>query len=137
MPRRPPIEQAKRDNMIHVPGSYEAALRGSCRREVMNLNPTAWLEASGDAASFAAYERDTEVLADLLCDERAGEPVIAWWYWLPRPPPPLQGVGRAADAPRQFRVIPGDLVEPLTGKREASQAETTRRAAAFTCTCVG
>jgi hypothetical protein len=113
MPRRPPIDKVKRDNMIHVPGSYEAALRESCRREMMN--PTAWLEASGDAASFAAYERDTAVLADLLCDERAGEPVIAWWYWLPTPlPPQLRTVGRAADAPRQFRVIPGDLVEPMT-----------------------
>jgi hypothetical protein len=113
MPRRPPIDKAKRDNMIHVPGSYEAALREACRREVMN--PVEWLAASGDAATFAEYEREVSVLADLAFDERFGEPVIAWWYWLPRPlPPPLAGVGRAADAPRQFRVIPGDLVEPMS-----------------------
>jgi hypothetical protein len=110
MPRRPPIDKAQRDNMIHVPGSYEAALRGSCRREVMNLNPTAWLAASGDAASFAEYEREVAVLADLAFDERFGEPVIAWWYWLPRPLPPMW---RGPAAPRRFRVIPGDMVEPI------------------------
>jgi len=77
--------------------------------------PGEWLTASADAASFAEYEREVAVLADLLFDEHAGEPVIAWWYWLPRPLPlPLRAVGRAADAPRQFRVIPGDLVEPVT-----------------------
>jgi len=115
MPRRPPIPEAQREKMIHVPGAYEAALRGWCKAEV--TDPLDWLTASADAASFAEYEREVAVLADLLFDQRFGEPVIAWWYWLPRPlPPPLQGVGRAADAPRRFRVIPGDLVEPLTGE---------------------
>jgi hypothetical protein len=113
MPRRPPIADVQRDNMIHVPGSYEAVLRESCRREAMV--PGGWLAASGDAARFADYEREVAVLADLAFDERFGEPVIAWWYWLPRPLPlPLRDVGRSASAPRQFRVIPGDLVEPVT-----------------------
>lgn len=113
MPRRPPVPEAQRENMIYVPGSYEAVLRESCKREVSD--PRDWLTASADAATFAEYEREVAVLADLAFDDRFGEPVIAWWYWLPRPlPPPLAGVGHAADAPRQFRVIPGDLVEPVT-----------------------
>lgn len=99
--------------MIHVPGSYEAVLREWCKREVSD--PRDWLTASADAAAFAEYKRGVTVLADLLFDERVGEPVIAWWYWLPRPlPMPLRAVGRAADAPRRFRVILGDLVEPVT-----------------------
>jgi hypothetical protein len=113
MPRKPPVKDVQRDNMIHVPGSYENALLESCKREV--TDPCDWLTASADAATFAEYEREVAVLADLLFDERVGEPVIAWWYWLQRPlPPPLHELGRAADAPRRFRVIPGDLVEPVT-----------------------
>jgi len=88
-------------------------LREWCKREVMV--PGEWLTASADAASFAEYEREVAVLADLLFDEHAGEPVIAWWSGcLGRCHCRCVRLGRAADAPRQFRVIPGDLVEPVT-----------------------
>jgi hypothetical protein len=75
------------------------------------MDPLDWLTASADAVTFAEYEREVAVLADLLFDERFGQPVIAWWYWLPKPLPPEW---REPAAPRRFRVIPGDLVEPVT-----------------------
>jgi hypothetical protein len=109
LPRRVSNAEALPDNVIHVPGSYEAALRGWCKAEV--TNPIDWLDASGDAGTFAEYEREVAVLADLAFDETFGEPVEAWWYWLPEPLPPQW---RGPAAPRRFRVIPGDLVEPVT-----------------------
>jgi hypothetical protein len=109
MPRRPPIPEERRENLIYVRGSYEAALRESCKLEVSD--PLDWLTASADAASFAEYEREVAVLAGLAFDERFGEPVEVMWYSLPTPLPPMW---RGPAAPRQFRVIPGDLVEPLS-----------------------
>lgn len=83
-------------------------MRAWCRREV--IEPMGWLEASGDPDVFAEYERETNVLAGLLYDERFGEPVVGWHYWLPSLPPRWRG----PNAPRRFRVIPGDLVEPVS-----------------------
>lgn len=112
MPRRAPVAKEQHSNAIHIPGAYGLALLEWCRHEV--TDPMAWLTASGDAASFAEYERETGVLADLLFDERFGEPLEAWWYWLP--PLPRQWQGPAA--PRRFCVVPGDLVEPFTDETE-------------------
>jgi hypothetical protein len=109
LPRRAANPEKLPENVIQVPGSYEAALRESCKAEVSD--PRDWLTASADAASFAEYEREVAVLADLAFDERFGEPVEASWYWLPEP---LPSQWRGPAAPRRFRVFPGDLVEPVT-----------------------
>jgi hypothetical protein len=65
-----------------------------------------------DSERIEAGEREIEALAGELFGERvgAGEPVVAWWYWLPLPlPEPLDGVGRA-DGPRHVRVGADDMI---------------------------
>ncbi|OBJ53406.1 hypothetical protein A9W95_18260 [Mycobacterium sp. 1423905.2] len=64
---------------------------------------------------MAQHERDVAAQAERLFAQRVGvgKPVIAWWYWLPLPlPPPLDKVGRAADAPRRLRVTADDMIDP-------------------------
>lgn len=82
MPRRlSAVPNASSENQVRIVGAYEAVLRAWSRREV--IEPMGWLEASGDPDVFAEYERETNVLAGLFYDERFGEPVVGWHYWLP------------------------------------------------------
>ena len=60
-------------------------------------------------------EGRVEAVVDNLFDARVGlgEPVNAWWYWLPKNlPPPLDNLGKTGDGPRHFLVTADDLVNP-------------------------
>ena len=99
-----------------MPEVYQSVLRQACKREIEetdeSCNPADWLLSSDDPKKLAEWDRRVAALADQLFDERvgAGEPVIAWWYWLPLPlPAPLDRVGRA-DGPRRLGVTVDDYV---------------------------
>jgi hypothetical protein len=115
MARRPPDAVVNRDNGIHIKGIYARVLREACRQHVIEESNlmSDWLTASETPEGIAQWESQVTVLSDVLFDERIGlgEPVIAWWYWLPVPlPPPLHRVGRAANAPRRLEVTADDFV---------------------------
>ncbi len=106
------------ENSVHVSGVYESVLRQWCRREIIDESGArlaiAWVTASDDPTKRAEWEAEVTALAGLLFDERvgAGEPVVAWWYWLPPLPPPLDVVGRA-DGPRRVRVTADDVLTAI------------------------
>jgi hypothetical protein len=117
MPRRPPGAVVNHDNGIHLPGIYERVLREACRQQVIEESGlmSDWLTASETAEAIAQWESEVTVLSDLLFNERVGlgEPVIAWWYWLPQNlPPPLDDLGKTGDGPRHLLVTPDDFVTP-------------------------
>jgi hypothetical protein len=102
---------------IRIPGVYEHVLREWCREEVMNPNNKYPVDCYGELAyeheEYAAWKADVEAVTDKLFAERVGlgEPVVAWWYWLPKNlPPPLDKLGRDP-APRRLRVTADDRVE--------------------------
>jgi hypothetical protein len=104
---------------IRIPGVYEHVLREWCREEVMNPNNKYPVDCYGALAyeheEYVAWEAEVEAVVDKLFDERVGlgEPVNAWWYWLPKNlPPPLHNLGKAGDGPRHFWVTADDLVSP-------------------------
>jgi hypothetical protein len=104
---------------VVVPGVYEHVLREWCREEVMNPNNGYPVNCYGaleyEHEKYAAWEAEVEEVADTLFSERLGlaEPVVAWWYWLPKNlPPPLDTLGRDP-APRRLRVYPDDRVALL------------------------
>lgn len=104
---------------VHVPGVYRTVLREWCREEVLNPNNRYPVDCYGALAyeneEYAAWEAEVEAVADTLFDDRVGlgEPVVAWWYWLPKLPPPLHVVTNRSGGPRRARVYPDDRVALL------------------------
>jgi hypothetical protein len=105
----------ERDSVL-VPGVYRTVLRHWCREEVLNPNNRYPVDCYGALAyeheEYAAWEAEVGAVADRLFNERVGlgEPVLAWWYWLPKNlPPPLDKLGRDP-APRRLRVYPDDRI---------------------------
>ena len=104
------------DNRPHVPGVYRTVLRHWCRREVMNPNNGYPVNCYGaleyEHEEYDAWEADVEAVADELFNERVGlgEPVEAWWYWLPKNlPPPLDQLGHDP-TPRRLTVYADDRI---------------------------
>jgi hypothetical protein len=103
---------------VHVHGVYRQVLRQVCRQEIADTRyPYRGLRDLHDPQRLVEESQIT-TLADGLFDERVGlgEPVVAWWYQLPKNlPPPLDVVGRA-DGPRHARVTADDRVELLAAR---------------------
>ncbi|MDT5224655.1 MAG: hypothetical protein QOG19_2062 [Mycobacterium sp.] len=118
---------------VRVPGVYRSVLHEWCRQEIVDSGSYAvrWLSATDDPVKLAQWESEVTTLAGLLFDERIvlGEPVVAWWYWLPKLPPPLHRVGRA-DGPRHARVSADDLVTPAASVGPGNTAARAARHAA-------
>jgi hypothetical protein len=107
-------------NRPYIPGVYRTVLRHWCRAEVLDPNNRYPVNCYGELAyeheEYAAWKAEVEAVVDKLFDERValGEPVEAWWYWLPKNlPPPLDNLGKAGDGPRHFWVTADDLVRPM------------------------
>ncbi len=100
---------------------YKRALRAWCRQQIIDAdNCRLAIErvvASDDPEALQGWESEVTSRTDALFDERVvlGEPVVAWWFWLPKLPPPLDAVGRA-DGPRRVRVTADDVVSLITVK---------------------
>lgn len=106
------------DRRPRVPGLYRRVLPIVCLREGKERRG-AWLELSGDADALAAWEVTAAAEADQLAAQRAGTPVVAWWYDLPPDlPPPLDTMGRDP-APRYVTVHPDDVVDASEAFDEA------------------
>ena len=70
-----------------------------------------------EGEEYDAWEAEVEACVDQLFSKRVGlgEPVNAWWYWLPKLPPPLDVVtSPSGGGPRHAWVTTGgDRVELL------------------------
>jgi hypothetical protein len=105
------------DKRPHVPGVYRTVLRHWCREEVLNPNNRYPVNCCGaleyEHEEYTAWEAKVEAVTDRLFTERVGlgEPVDAWWYWLPKNlPAPLDKLGRDP-APRRLTVYADDRID--------------------------
>jgi hypothetical protein len=98
---------------------YRQVLRQVCRKEIADTRyPYRGLRDLHDPQRLVEESQIT-ALADALFDERVGlgEPVIAWWYQLPKNlPAPLDKLGKTGDGPRHARVTADDRVELLAAR---------------------
>ena len=113
---------------VLVPGVYRTVLRHWCREQVLNPNNKYPVDCYGALAyeheEYALWEAEVEAVTDTLLEERVGlgEPIVAWWFWLPLPlPPPLDVMNdRAGGGPRHASVTVDDrvaLIMPPTETR--------------------
>jgi hypothetical protein len=97
MPRRPPGVVGNGGSTIHWPGVYRHVLEQRCTEDAGDGD--FWLtEEAENPTAVAAFEREEAARIRALFEERAGEPVHALSYHLPRgmPPPfhqPFPGFG--------------------------------------------
>jgi hypothetical protein len=103
---------------LHWPGVYTRMLRKACQVEAGDRFGHLALMDTNDPARAAGL-REAEKLAGELFNERvgAGEPVIAWWYWLRDAgmlplPEPLDTVG-SAGGPRRVLVTVNDRIKEI------------------------
>jgi hypothetical protein len=99
---------------VRVPGVYARVLREACREEVRRRGAYGYLALIDDRERETAAEIEIELLAEDLFNERAGEPVEAWWYWLSDAdflplPESLHNVGTAG-GPRRLLVFPNNRI---------------------------
>jgi hypothetical protein len=104
---------------VHAPGVYVRMLRESCRVEVRDRQYGHLALMDTNDPERVSGARKAEALAGELFNERvgAGQPVIAWWYWLSDAgllplPEPLDTVGSAA-GPRRVVVTADDRIEEI------------------------
>lgn len=100
---------------LHVRGAYAKMLQRACREQLYDTS-RALLDSAEARVTEAAYEADLAERTEALFAERAkaGEPVIAWWYWLADAgmlplPEPLHRVGNA-NGPRRVQVCADDRI---------------------------
>jgi hypothetical protein len=97
------------DRRPRVEGLYRRIFPVVCLREVKERR--GFLEVSGDPVALATWKAAADGEAEQLVEQRAGTPVVAWWYDLPAGlPAPLDQVGHDP-APRYLPVYPDDVVD--------------------------
>ena len=116
MARRPPGGEVVGTPGVRVPGVYRKMLREACRVEVSRHQYGYLALMDDNDPAYVVGLCEAEVLSGELFNERvgAGEPVVAWWYWLSDAgmlplPPPLDTVG-SASGPREVLVTPDDTI---------------------------
>jgi len=97
---------------VRILGIYEHVLREWCRAEVRDYPQYVYGSLEFEGEEYRQWEAEVEAVADELFNERVGlgEPVVAWWYWLPNLPPPLDVVTDRSGGPRRARVTADDRV---------------------------
>lgn len=96
------------DQRPRVAGLYRQVLPVVCLREVKDRRGGG-VEVPDDA--LGAWEAAALAEADQLAEQRAGSPVVAWWFDLPTGlPEPLDKLGHDP-APRYVTVFPDDTVD--------------------------